>query len=218
VRVPTETHATRKITVTWRNQRLMFRSIDLPKARSRSPLPLGSVVHPGDNSVAPPVYWVKNKEKQTPLESLPNELIYTSYRVFREDALREREQLPMNQCPSDMQNLYQFWAHFLIRNFNSSMYEEFRRTAFEDVQQRDSANGMRSLMQYYDEALLGHKVIPDNSIAGDFVDLVQSETSNTERPAFKKLRAAWRNGAFNHKNRSKILKTIGTPLREELDR
>lgn len=73
-------------------------------------------------------------------------------------------------------------------------------------------------MQYYNEALLGQKVIPDDSIASDFVELVKGESSDSDRPAFKKLRAAWRNGAFNHKNRAKIIKVIDTELRGELDR
>lgn len=98
------------------------------------------------------------------------------------------------------------------------MYYEFRRIAFDDATQRECMDGMRSLMQYYDESLLGQKVMPDDSIARDFVELVQSENSKADRPAFKKLRTAWRNGAFNHKNRARILKIIDTNLREELDR
>ena len=77
---------------------------------------------------------------------------------------------------------------------------------------------MRSLMQYYDEALLGQRTIPNDCIATDFVEFVKSESPDSDRPVFKKLRAAWRNGAFSHKNRAKIIKIIDDNLKLDLDR
>lgn len=97
------------------------------------------------------------------------------------------------------------------------MYEEFRQIAFEDAAKQDSTVGIKNLIQYYDESLLGQKVISDD-IARDFVDLVKSESKNPERPAFDKLRAAWRNGAFNMKNRKKIDNIIDADLKTELER
>ena len=117
-----------------------------------------------------------------------------------------------------MENLYNFWSHFLVRNFNAPMYEEFRCLAFEDASLRGSNIGMQSLMQYYNQALLGQRTILDDGIARHYVDFVQSENKDQDRPAFKKLREAWRNGAFNHKNRHKILKIIDPKLKEDLDR
>ena len=98
------------------------------------------------------------------------------------------------------------------------MYDEFRKLASEDAATRNSHTGMQSLMQYYNEALLGHRTILEDSIALHYVDIVQSEKKEEGRPAFKKLRAAWRNGAFNHKNRHKIVKIVDPKLKEELDR
>lgn len=97
------------------------------------------------------------------------------------------------------------------------MYEEFRKIAFEDAAKQESTVGIKNLIQYYDESLLGQKVISDD-IARDFVDLVKTESSSTERPAFDKLRAAWRNGAFNMKNRKKIDNIIDADLKAELER
>jgi la-related protein 1 len=96
------------------------------------------------------------------------------------------------------------------------MYEEFRRIAFEDAAKHDSSAGMKNLIQYYDESILGQKIISDE-IARDFVALVKGEMSSTERPAFDKLRAAWRNGAFNMKNRKKIDNIIDAELKAELE-
>ena len=98
------------------------------------------------------------------------------------------------------------------------MYEEFRQLALEDASQRESTTGLRNLLQYYEESVLGNKLISDDAIARDFVDLVKLETNSKERPAFAKLRAAWRNGAYNMKNRSKLSKFVDSDLKAELDR
>lgn len=97
------------------------------------------------------------------------------------------------------------------------MYQEFRQTAFEDVEKHDSNVGIRNLVQYYNESILSQKVISD-PIALDFLSLVKSESTKQERPAFNKLRAAWRNGAFNMKNRKKLDSMIDASLKAELER
>ena len=101
------------------------------------------------------------------------------------------------------------------------MYEEFHRLALEDAMERNSQTGMRNLLRFYDESLLGHKEVSGDNVAQDFLELVKAESTKPERPIFTKLRAVWRNGAFNMRNRSKLIKLLdatNAELKAELDR
>ncbi|KAF2084445.1 hypothetical protein K490DRAFT_49114, partial [Saccharata proteae CBS 121410] len=161
-------------------------------------------------------FWIKDRESPVESESLPADANVVLYTELRNTALKQRASASQGSCPYDLDVLYQFWSHFLIRNFNTSMYNEFRQLAHDDSSQRSSSVGMSNLLKYYSEALSSQSDIRER-IARHYVELVAAESADNGRPAFKQLRAAWRNGALNVKNRKKINMFIDASLRTSLE-
>ncbi|RDL42109.1 Winged helix DNA-binding protein [Venustampulla echinocandica] len=179
--------------------------------RSRSPFSPLSPTKP-DSSNGPPVMWAKGKRQQAPVEEHNHEEPYTS---FRARALKNREASTSGETHTEMKLLYEFWSHFLCRNFNLTMYSEFRKYAFEDAESK-ATSGMKNLISYYDEVLNSKKKVIPETLARHYVELVKGEDQN-DRPAFERLRAAWRNGALDMKSRKKIDNFVDPKLREELE-
>lgn len=157
--------------------------------------------------------WVKDQRRQAPIsESNTSE----KYTIFRERAIRVRESSQPGETHTDMKLLYEFWAHFLCRNFNPSMYYEFRRLALED-NHNNASTGMEQLVLYYDETLNNKKKTINEVLAGHYIDVVKGEDSPTQRSAFSKLRTSWRNGALDMKSRKKIDNLLDAKLKEQLE-
>jgi la-related protein 1 len=163
---------------------------------------------------APPVMWAKGSNDQVSNSGSNKNEQYSS---IRERALRNRDVSAPGEIHDDMKIMYHFWAHFLVRNFNPRMYEEFRKYAFEDAA-RQTNFGMNLLITYYDEVLNSKKRTIPVAFAKHYVELVKVEDSSKERPAFAKLRAAWRNGALDMKSRKKIDNFVDSQLRAELEK
>jgi la-related protein 1 len=135
---------------------------------------------------------------------------------MRDKALEQLRHATADTYPHDMIVLYHFWSHFLVRNFNTSMYEDFQRLADEDWAARENSVGMQSLIKYYNAALLHSTPIRD-IVLQHLIWMVKTENLDNDRPAFKSLRSAWRNGAMNLKTRRKIQESIDADLMYALD-
>jgi la-related protein 1 len=185
--------------------------------RSRSPFAQFTTTKPTASN-GPPVMWVKGQRQQAPIPKDNDDELYTTVRAR---ALASREASAPGETHSDMKVLYQFWSHFLCRNFNPKMYSEFRQYAIEDAREH-AVDGMKSLISYYDEILISKKKVIPDVLALHYVELVNDERANAQpgadRPAFAKLRLAWRNGALDLKSRKKIDNLVDPKLREELER
>ena len=182
------------------------------RSRHASPSTARSHERPAGPDVS--VFWMKD-ESEKPSDP-PNHVSLEPYVQLRLKALDQRSHAATGTCPYDLDVLYQFWCHFLIRNFNSRMYAEFKYYASQDGKERHNFNGLQNLVKFYDQALLSHQCIRDRLVK-DYVELVNTEPAKLDGAAFKQLRSAWRNGALNLKNRKKLADIVDDSLKERLE-
>ncbi|KAK5114849.1 hypothetical protein LTR62_002006 [Meristemomyces frigidus] len=169
-----------------------------------------------ERGAAPDMTFFWLKDQQAPSETLPHDVTSEPYAHLRRKALEQRSHAATGTCPYDLDVLYQFWSHFLLRNFNSGMYTEFQHYANEDAKTRHNVSGLQNLIKFYDQALLSANAIRDR-VAKDYGKLVNDEPAELDGAAFKQLRSAWRNGAMNLKNRKKMIDVLSPAVRARLD-
>ncbi|KXT03898.1 hypothetical protein AC578_9318 [Pseudocercospora eumusae] len=158
--------------------------------------------------------WIKDKE--IPTEQYPENSTHEPYHSLRVRALSQREEAATGTCPYDLDVLYQFWSHFLIRNFNNKVYGEFKFFANNDAQERHNDTGLQNLVQFYAKALLSSSPIREH-VVKDYVELVKNEPAILQGAAFKQLRRAYRDGALNVKNRKKLTDLLDQEMKDRLD-
>lgn len=162
------------------------------------------------------LFWLKGNDMKA--TELPSNGDSEPYFQVHAQAMEARRNAGSGECPYELQVLYQFWSHFLIRHFNTTMYDEFRHLAREDVDRGFSDSGMKHLLAYYNEALVNHRIIRDR-VARHYVQLViREDGAKSVRPAFEQLRKAWLNGALNLRNRKRVTDWMSDELKAELDR
>lgn len=163
------------------------------------------------------LFWVKDKASPIEVESVPADTTHEQYTTLRSRALQQRrEAAATGTCPYDLDVLYQFWSHFLIRNFNSAMYQEFRQIAWEDNLSRHSDVGLQRLVKYYNEALCSQAAIRE-PVLNDFVNIFSMDKKDCHVIAVSELRKRWHNGMLNLKNRKRLHSLLPEHIRKELD-
>jgi la-related protein 1 len=158
------------------------------------------------------MFWVKGKD--SPANELPQDTSSDLYVNIHSKALQERSAAALRTCPYDMVVLYQFWSHFLVRNFNTTMYNDFRSLALDD-KERGNDTGLSNLIKFYEACFYSLKIQMRARVARHYVQLAAGAIG--DGPAFDSLRKAWRDGAVPLRNRSIILRFIDHGLKIALD-
>ncbi|KAL9089631.1 MAG: hypothetical protein Q9165_005663 [Trypethelium subeluteriae] len=180
---------------------------------TRTSSPTSSSPQRADSPQNIEVLWVK--DSTAPVDRFPQDTQTEPYTILHVNALADRYSENIEPCSKNMLVLYQFWSHFLIRNFNTIMYDEFRRFAFED-DARGSTTGISHLIEFYGKSLSSQFIIRE-CVARDYAALAK-EDGDSGRLTFQQLRKQWRDGALNIKNRKQISEYIDKELKAELEK
>lgn len=106
---------------------------------------------------------------------------------------------------------YESWSFSLTKNFNSHLYNEFRRSALDDLLTRHVDNGFNELMEFYRNCLLHRRHIPD-LVLYDMVYLSQGQTSDYHTLVSNTIHETIASGKMKLHNWGRISKYFDTQL------
>jgi la-related protein 1 len=104
---------------------------------------------------------------------------------------------------------YQYWSFSLTKHFNSHLYNEFRRSALDDLLTRHIDIGFIELMEFYRNCLLNRRHIPD-IVVYDLVSLSQDQSSHCHALVSNTIHETIASGKMTSKNRGKLSKYFNT--------
>ncbi|TGZ77543.1 hypothetical protein EX30DRAFT_199168 [Ascodesmis nigricans] len=135
-----------------------------------------------------------HEDAQTP-QPLDATMCHIPYGEFYTQIMSTRQQEGPNRSKQAVV-LYKFWSHALVKSFQKTMYDEFRRMAYEDAAY-DIRTGVDELFKFYDRSLRERQTIGLN-IIHDFVYAVKFEferpnlSEETRQASVEKLKAVLR--------------------------
>lgn len=132
-----------------------------------------------------------------------------TFNMSRKETFDGRGRPTARRYSFGMTQPYESWSFTLTKNFNSHLYNEFRRSALDDLLTRHVHHGFNELMEFYRNCLLHRRPIPD-LVLYDLVHLSQDQTSDYHTLVSNTIHETIASGKMKPNNRGKISKYFNT--------
>ncbi|KAJ5688123.1 hypothetical protein N7536_010742 [Penicillium majusculum] len=132
-----------------------------------------------------------------------------TFNMSRKEPFDGRGRQTARRYSFGMTQPYEYWSFSLTKNFNSHLYNEFRRSALDDLLTRHAHNGFNELMEFYRNCLLHRRPIPD-LVMYDMVHLSQDQISDYHTLVSNTIHETIASGKMNSNNRLRISKYFNT--------
>ncbi|KAJ5113661.1 hypothetical protein N7456_002195 [Penicillium angulare] len=110
---------------------------------------------------------------------------------------------------------YQICYQALMETFNLQMYNDFRRSALDDLFTRHIENGFNVLMEYYRASVVRpHRRLPDE-VLSDMINLCRIDHLKPRALIFDMIRLSMRNHQIDHCNFSRVRRAFEESFGQE---